>query len=154
MPVLRYNASVSTSATPSDTFNTVTNSNPDPVHTDAANLSTNNYPDNITDPDGYPLPNTTNQAIFMNQPLSWWCNGLNNGVVQYRPVSNTVNWAFVDSSGNDIYIRRDISDMIIPNKTSSFNYDISGNVTTIVYVDNNCISMTSTNSGFRFGPRV
>ena len=153
MPALSYNTSVSTSATPPDTYNTVTDSIPDPVNTDVANLSPDNYPEPIIDKDGYPLPNTINQAIFMNQPLSWWCDSLNNEVVQYRPVSNTVNWAFVDSSGNDIHIRRDISDIIIPNRTSSFNYDISGNLTTIVYRDNNCILMTSTSSGFRHGAR-
>ena len=95
---------------------------------DISTLSTNNYPTvNKT------MPNPDNQRIFMNQPLSWWVSGLNSGTIKYTPVSNEVNWSYVNSSGNTIHISRNLSNVIIPNKSSSVRRDSSLKTLTIVF---------------------
>jgi hypothetical protein len=64
-------------------------------------------------------PNPSNQLVFKNQPLSWWLASLNSGAVKYTPVSNNVNWAYLDSNNNIIHISIEISNLLIPNKTAS-----------------------------------
>lgn len=81
---------------------------------DLATLSSVNYPVNGDD-----TPNSDNQLVFKNQPLSWWLASLNSRAVKYAPVSNNVNWAFVDSKKNEIHISIEISNLLIPNKTKS-----------------------------------
>lgn len=66
---------------------------------------------------GDATPNPANQLVFMNQPLSWWLESLNSGKVVYTPVSNLVNWSYVDNNKNNYYISIDISNLLIPNKT-------------------------------------
>jgi hypothetical protein len=80
---------------------------------DLATLSTTNYL-----VAGDEVPNPTNQLVFMNQPLSWWLESLNSGAVKYTPVSNEVNWAYVDANKNVYHISITISNLLIPNKTS------------------------------------
>jgi hypothetical protein len=137
---ITYAASLSSTSKNTDTYNIITNSRADTSNNLISNLSTNNYPpDQVPSKDvnGYLLPNANNQSIFKNQPLSWWIDNLNSGNIEYRPISNTVNWAF-----NEIYILFDISKLIIPNKTKNVvtNPDKS---TTITYQDNNYLLMTS-----------
>jgi hypothetical protein len=79
-----------------------------------ASLSTTNYL-----AAGETAPNPANQLVFKNQPLSWWLASLNSGAVKYTPVSNDVNWAFVDANKNDVHISIEISNLLIPNKTAS-----------------------------------
>lgn len=68
---------------------------------------------------GETAPNPANQLVFKNQPLSWWLASLNSGAVKYTPVSNDVNWSFVNSSNKNIHISIEISNLLIPNKTAS-----------------------------------
>ena len=68
---------------------------------------------------GETAPNPANQLVFKNQPLSWWLASLNSGAVKYTPVSNDVNWSFVNSSNSNIHISIEISNLLIPNKTAS-----------------------------------
>jgi hypothetical protein len=77
-------------------------------------LSTNNYTDS-----GVSTPNSENQLVFKNQPLSWWLTSLNSGAVKYTPVSNNVNWAYYDSNNNVYHISIEISNLLIPNRTAS-----------------------------------
>lgn len=141
-----YSCTLSTKNVATATYNTITNSTPDSVNKNISNLSIDNYPSGQNpsrDQNGYLLPNATNQAIFKNQPLSWWIASLNNNSIQYRPVSNTVNWAFVNSNSKDIHILYDISKIIIPNKTKSVEKNNETNIVTTTFEDNNCILMTS-----------
>jgi hypothetical protein len=64
-----------------------------------------------------------NQLVFMNQPMSWWLEGLNNSKIKYTPLNNYVNWSYVD--GQVFEIGLTISDLIIPNTTGTCtpNYD-------------------------------
>jgi len=138
-------ASLSPSANADATYNTITGGTPGPS-ADYTLFSTENYPaDNVPlmDPSGiYKMPNTANQEIFKNLPLSWWVSSINTGTVQYRPVSNTVNWAYVTPEANDIHILYDISTTIIPNKTATATIDdTTGNVIMILE-DNNYLNMT------------
>jgi hypothetical protein len=80
---------------------------------DLATLSTTNYL-----VAGDETPNPVNQLVFMNQPLSWWLASLNSGKVKYTPVSNYVNWAYIDANKNLIHISITISNLLIPNKTA------------------------------------
>ena len=91
---------------------------------DLSTLSATNYV-----PGSDSTPNEMNQAVFKNQPLSWWVTSLNSGAVKYTPLSNDVNWSYVDANGNDIHISIEISNLLIPNKTVS--------------VSTNSVSMTS-----------
>ena len=107
------------------TFNTlsnlaVTGSN------NLSNLSSTNYV-----VAGQSTPNPANQAVFKNQPLSWWVSSLNSGAVKYTPVSNDVNWAFVDQNKNAIHISIEVSNLLIPNKTKSITRN-PGSMTTLV----------------------
>jgi hypothetical protein len=92
------------------TLNTLTNTVPS-GSSDLASLSTTNYLI-----EGDTKPNPTNQVVFKNQPLSWWVSSLNSGIVKYTPVSNDVNWAYVDVNNNSIHISIEISNLLIPNK--------------------------------------
>lgn len=79
-----------------------------------ATLSTTNYL--VV---GDKAPNASNQLVFKNQPLSWWLASLNSGAVKYMPVSNDVNWVYIDAKKNAIHISIQISNLLIPNKTAS-----------------------------------
>jgi hemolysin activation/secretion protein len=94
---------------------------------DILSLSTNNYPYGDT------VPNKDNQHVFMNQPLSWWVTGLNTGTIKYTPISNTVNWSFVNASGSSFYMDRSVTNIVIPNKTQSVTRDDTLKTTTIVF---------------------
>ena len=56
-----------------------------------------------------------NQAIFKNQPMTWWVKGLNAPAsITYTPISNDVNWSF--ASGSQSYgVGMPISNLLIPN---------------------------------------
>jgi hypothetical protein len=95
------------------TLNTLTNTAVS-GSSDLSTLSTTNYPVSNNKE-----PNSQNQLVFKNQPLSWWLASLNSGSVKYTPYSNEVNWAYVNSSNNDIHISIEISNLLIPNKTAS-----------------------------------
>jgi len=140
-----YEVSLSPSATAECTYNTVTGSAPGPS-ADPMMLSTDNYPaDNVPlmDSSGlYKMPNTANQEIFKNLPLSWWISCINAKTVQYRPVSNTVNWAYVTPDGKDIHILYDISEVLIPNTTETYETDNATARITLKLKDNNCLCMT------------
>lgn len=114
---------------------------------DIATLSTVNYPTA-----GSSLPNATNQQVFMNQPLSWWVEGLNAGTIQYTPVSGDVNWAYTagakDASGNfvasgsPIHIGTSITNSLIPNRTKSVSRNATTGESTVVYEPKVGISRT------------
>ena len=55
----------------------------------------------------------------MNQPMSWWLAGLNNSTIKYTPLTNRVNWSYVDATGHVFQIGLTISDLIIPNTTGT-----------------------------------
>jgi len=94
------------------TLNTLTNM---PAgSSDLSSLSSVNYPT-----EGVSVPNTANQSVFKNQPLSWWVASLNSGVVKYTPVSSDVNWSYTDSNTKAIHISMEISNLLIPNKSSN-----------------------------------
>ena len=135
---ITYIASLSPVSKNTDTYNIITKSSADPSNNLITNLSTINYPPDqnpLKDDRGTLLPNTANQNIFKNQPLSWWIDNLNSGNIQYRPISNTVNWAF-----NEIYILFDITKLIIPNKTNKVEKN-PDNTTTMTFQDNNYVLM-------------
>ncbi len=140
-------ASLSPSATADATYNTVTSGTPGPT-ADVSLLSTENYPEDnvpLMDPTGvYKMPNTANQDIFKNQPLSWWVSSINSGTIQYRPVSNTVNWAYVTPEGNDVHILYDITTTIIPNRSETSTTDPETGLVTIILQDNKCLTMKRT----------
>ena len=64
----------------------------------------------------------TNQIIFKNQPIGWWENNLNSGLITYTPISNNVNWSY-----KTFKIHTDITSYIIPSHiskvTSKGNFD-------------------------------
>lgn len=80
------------SGNPVDTLNTLTKvENPD-VSKTLENLSKDNY---AADTDQVNTrPNSENQLIFMNQPMSWWLANLNSGKVRYMAFSKYVNWVY------------------------------------------------------------
>ena len=82
---------------------------------------------------GDPTPNPTNQAIFMNQPLSWWVESLNSGTVVYSPVSNLVNWSYINNNKKMIYISIDISNLLIPNRTERVEKNPGSMSSTIIF---------------------
>lgn len=102
------------------TFNILTNT----TASGSSNLNTLSSTNYAT---GVSTPNTANQAVFKNQPLSWWLASLNSGAVKYTPFSNDVNWAYVDSNTNVIHISIEISNILIPNKTMGMSR-ISGSI--------------------------
>lgn len=141
-----YVASLSPSNVNTATYNTITKSVPDLSNNLIANLSPDNYPAGQVpekDKDGYLIPNLVNQAIFKNQPLSWWIESFNSGKIQYRPMSNLVNWAYINSNSQDIYIIMDVSLIIIPNRTRTVTQNPNNTITTF-YEDNNCLLLNST----------
>jgi hypothetical protein len=107
------------------TLNTLTNTTVS-GSSDLSTLSTTNYPVSNSRE-----PNSENQLVFKNQPLSWWLASLNSGSVKYTPYSNEVNWSYVNSSNNDIHISIEISDLLIPNKTESVSRN-SDSVTSLI----------------------
>ena len=147
-----YAATPST-ALPTDTYYTLKGITPDSSDSDITALSTENYPADrvpLQDAAGYNLPNPTNQIIFKNQPVSWWIDMINAERVKYTPVSNTVNWAYIDAQSNTIHLHIDISNMMIPNKTGTVNRDIEKRSTIIVLQDNGVMNMTQTYTGMMF----
>ena len=116
----------------SATLNTLTHTSPVTTKT-LADLSTNNYP--APSVPNHSAPNADNQAILMNQPMSWWIEVLNAPLqtVKYAPVSNNVNWAYIPNSNTAYHIGRPISDSIIPNSVSSTVVDPETKVMTKTY---------------------
>lgn len=92
--------------------------------------------------DSSAVPYGANQEIFKNLSLAWWVQGLNTGTIQYRPVSNEVNWAFVNSDGKDVNIAKEITDVIIPNRTASVIRDAETKTMRWILEDNGCLAMT------------
>ena len=94
------------------TLNTLTN-------LENTNLSLESLSENYTEPFVNPSnpnespirPNSKNQKIFMNQPMSWWLENLTSGAIHYFPFTNHVNWTY-----NETHIDKEISDLIIPNE--------------------------------------
>ena len=140
---ITYTASPST-ANATDTFYTLKGLAPE-ANTD---LSADNYPPNripLKDVNGYDLPNPANQVFFKNQPVSWWIDGINAGNILYTPISNTVNWSFVDS-GNKYHILYEVSSYMLPARTTSVDRDEAAKLTTVVYEDNGILNMTQTHT--------
>lgn len=98
--------------------------------------------------DSSAVPYEANQEIFKNLSLAWWVQGLNAGTVQYRPVSNEVNWAFVNSEGKDVNIAKEITDVIIPNRTASVIRDADTKTMRWTLEDNGCLLMTRVDAMF------
>jgi hypothetical protein len=69
-----------------------------------------------------------NQIVFMNLPLSWWIQGLQNSSIHYTPISNSVNWSY-----NDYEISIDVSSLIIPDTKDECVPDHSTGVVTCRY---------------------
>ena len=145
---IAYTASPSkTSLT--ETFYSLQSLTPDEGSSSINDLSTDNYPADrvpLKDPNGYDMPNPANQVIFKNQPISWWIDCINTGSIDYTPVSNTVNWSYIDSSGTKYHILYAISTYMIPNRTGTMNIDPTTRVTTVVLQDNGVFNMTKTHA--------
>ena len=105
-------------------------------HADVAQLSTTNYPAGST------VANSANQAIFMNLPVSWWIDSFNSSSIQYRPVSGDVNWAFIDANMNEYHISREITDVMIPNRTDTAIHGATPMDMTVTFKDNNVLLLT------------
>ena len=133
---VKYEASVSASALADASFQSVKGGSVTVVN--AANLVA----------DSSAVPYGANQEIFMNLSLAWWVQGLNTGTVQYRPVSNEVNWAFVNSDGKDVNIAKEITDVIIPNRTASVIRDAETKTMRWTMEDNGCLAMTRVDAMF------
>lgn len=114
------------------TLNTLTQTTPVTTKT-LADLSTNNYP--APSVPNQSAPNADNQAIFMNQPMTWWLSQLNVPVqsIKYAPVSNYVNWAYIPNSNTPYHIGRPVSDNLIPNSVASTVVDPVTKVMTKTY---------------------
>lgn len=132
----KYEASVSPSALADASFQSVKGLDLKVVN--AANLVA----------DSSAVPYGANQEIFKNLSLAWWVQGLNTGTVQYRPVSNEVNWAFVNSDGKDVNIAKEITDVIIPNRTASVIRDAQTKIMRWTLEDNGCLAMTRVDAMF------
>jgi len=132
----KYEASVSPSAIADASFQSVKGVSVTVV--DVANLVA----------DSSAVPYEANQEIFKNLSLGWWVQGLNMGTVQYRPVSNEVNWAFVNSEGKDVNIAKEITDVIIPNRTASVIRDAETKTMRWILEDNGCLLMTRVDTTF------
>jgi hypothetical protein len=133
---IKYEASLSPSALANSSFQSVKGL--DVTSVDANNLVADNSE----------APYTANQEIFKNLPLSWWIEALNSDTIQYRPISNEVNWAFVKSDGNDVYIAKEITDVIIPNRTESVVRDAETKTMRLTMQDNGCLLMTNIDTMF------
>jgi hypothetical protein len=134
------------SAQQTDTYYTLKKLSPDAGSTSIADLSTDNYPADrfpLKDPHGYDLPNPANQVIFKNQPVSWWIAGINAGSIMYTPISNTVNWSYIDGT-NKYHILMEISCFIIPDRTDTVENDSDTYMTTVVLKENGVFNMKQT----------
>lgn len=112
------------------TLNALTGTTPVTTKT-LADLSTDNYP---SSPVNNSPPNAENQAILMNQPMSWWVQNLNAPVqsVKYLPVSNYVNWGY--TSGSNVYhVGMPISNSLIPNGIATSVRDSNTNTVVNTY---------------------
>ena len=128
-PFTTYTAAISPASVPTACFNSVEKL---PVAAaDAAEL--------VADSSSPALE--ANQVIFKNLPFSWWIASFNDDAVQYRPVSGAVNWAFV-KGGEDVHIAKEITDVVIPNRTETVTRDEKERMTTIVMKDNDCLLLT------------
>lgn len=117
----RYNGNLG------ETLNTLTNvQNPDVKA--FVDLSLVNYTVEVGQTNT--RPNSENQKIFMNQPISWWLENLNSGAIRYFPFSNYVNWAFTNSSG-DVHIDTQVSSLLIPDTPMTTSVDSSGNILSV-----------------------
>lgn len=116
----------------SATVNTLTNVQDPDVSKTLADLSTENFP--TPDPIE-PRPNPANQLIFMNQPISWWLDGLQNGTIVNFNYGRYVQWKYVDASGNNIYIDTYVTSRIIPDESSHIDRDYTANTHTVVFMD-------------------
>ena len=132
----KYEASVSPSALANASFQSVKGL--DVTVVKAANLVA----------DSSAVPYQANQEIFKNLSLAWWVQGLNTGTIQYRPVSNEVNWAFVNSEGKDVNIAKEITDVIIPNRTKNMIRDADTKTMRWTLEDNGCLAMTRVDAMF------
>lgn len=125
----------------SDTLNSLTGAANEAAGLTLADLSATNYSDSTNI---LTTPNSKNQAIFMNQPMSWWLSELNSGAVKYLPYSNHVNWAYTDASKVVYHIGRAISDALLPNRTSHMSINKDTQVATITYEPKHGLSRTDT----------
>lgn len=103
----------------SATLNTLTNLENTNLGLDS--LSKVNYTQpfvNPSNPNESPIrPNSQNQLILKNQPMSWWVENLNSGAIYYFPYTNYVNWAYKSELDTvEIHIDIEITDLIIPNE--------------------------------------
>lgn len=133
--MFKFTSEFSYNGDATSTLNSLTNVlNPAPVNLSVSIdslLSTDNYPSPaVVNVDA---PNAANQLVFMAQPMSWWLSVLSSEKVKYAPVSNNVNWAYVNASGVLIHIGMPISNLLIPNHTQSSSRDASSNLMTIVF---------------------
>lgn len=146
---ITYTASPSTTAQ-TETYYTLKNLTPDSGSSSIADLSADNYPPDripLKDANGYDMPNPANQVIFRNQPVSWWISGINSGSIVYTPVSNTVNWSYVEGE-TQYHILFETSSFMIPNRTDKVERDPATKMTTVKLVDNGVFSLTQTYQGF------
>ena len=146
---ITYTATSST-APATATFYSLKGLNPDAGSSSLSDLSTDNYPANrvpLKDLNGYDLPNPANQIIFKNQAVSWWIEMINTGKVVYTPISNTVNWSYVDGE-TKYHILFEISSFMIPNRSKTMTRDDATRVTTVVMEDNGVFSLTQSYQGF------
>jgi len=65
--------------------------------------------------------------------MSWWLECLNTGSVKYTPVSNLVNWSYVDNTVA-YYVNMPISNLLIPNAAESSVVDPLTKKMTITHV--------------------
>jgi hypothetical protein len=63
-------------------------------------------------------------------------------------VSNEVNWAFVNSAGKDVNIAKEITDVIIPNRTANVIRDAETKTMRWTLEDNGCLIMTRVDAMF------
>lgn len=98
--------------------------------------------------DSSAVPYGANQEIFKNLSLAWWVEGLNMGTIKYRHVSNEVNWVFVNSLGKEVNIAKEITDVIIPNRTASVIRDAETKTMRWTMQDNGCLLMTKVDTMF------
>jgi len=109
-----------------------------------SDLSAENYPADrvpLTDINGYNMPNPRNQVIFKNQPISWWIDSINNGSIKYTPISNTVNWSYVDGE-TTYHILFETSSFMIPNRTGTVTMNQETGMTSVVLQDNTVMNLT------------
>ena len=98
--------------------------------------------------DSSPVPHPANQNIFKNLNASWWVAGLNAGTIKYHPLSNDVNWAFVNSDGKEVNIAKEITDVMIPNRTAGVIRDAQTKTMRMTMQDNGCLVMTRVDKMF------